>query len=173
MRFSFIDVRFIVCAALLVGFSAYGKTHKSEGTATTRGRSVPLYLTVAPSIAIIESTGLPGLNLQLALCPVRDLPLYLTGDTGPYFYTGYSFQVMVPILLGMDYHIPIPDSKVRPLFGVALGPVIGSRVVFGMLFRPGVIFDLHKNISLNLELRLGVIASSFAFVPQFGVRFVL
>lgn len=113
------------------------------------------------------------MNLQLSGRPVRDLPLYLTGDTGPYFYTGYSFQVMVPILLGMDYHFQIPDSSIRPIFGVGLGPVIGSRVVFGMLFRPGLIFDIHRSVSLNIELRLGVIASSFAFVPQFGARFAL
>ena len=131
-------------------------------------------MTAAPSILAGDGVALPGLNFQVAGRVVPNLPLNLTVDAGPYFYTSTGFQVIFPILVGMDYEFAIPQNpKVRPVLGVNLGPVIGRRVVFAMLFRPGVNIYLSRDVALNFEPRLGVLASSFVFAGQFGVRFAL
>lgn len=160
------------------GFSAVIRARRAPTTSTTdtiRTYDSPaVFLTVAPAVLVMEGDGLPGLNFQLSTRIVRDVPLYLTADVGPFFHnTSYTFRVVVPILFGMDYQVEIAGSAVKPIFGVNLGPVVGSRVVFGMLFRPGVNIAIGRNISLNFEPRLGVIANSFAFMPQFGARFAL
>jgi len=166
-----------VWSAILLSLTAQAAPWWSRSSTEARVSRQPAaiaFLTVAPSIAVVEGIGLPGLNLQLAGRPVSAVPLNLTADIGPYFYTGSQvFRVAVPILFGMDYEFLMPGTKLRPFFGVNLGPVVGSRVVFAMLFRPGLNFDIGHGIALNFEPRLGVIAAAFAFVPQFGARFSL
>jgi len=147
-------------------------SESEEKVTVTRPPS--LTIIAAPSLLVGDSAALPGFNGQLGFQVVPHIPLNLTADMGLYFYTGgYGFAVVVPILFGMDYHFQIPQSKIKPFFGVNLGPVIAPRVGFGMLFRPGLNVSLTKTMDFNFEPRFGVIGSSFAFVLQLGLRFLL
>lgn len=177
----------------LVGF-AYGlsafavETRRRTTTSTAHPDSsvervsihegaLPMVVNVAPAIMVTSGPALPGVNLELTARIIRSVNLYGGVVSGGYFFTAETFGAVIP-LLPTAYFEFSPSPKVHPILGVALGPVIGAgnsttAVRFGMLFRTGMNIYLAPDIALNVEPRLGVIGSSFTFIPQLGATFAL
>jgi hypothetical protein len=159
-------------AAPYSGWGSSSSSSSSRESVRVGGPGPAFYLTPSPGVIIGGGTGLPGFNLQFGAKVVRRLPLHVTVDAGPYFYSGYyGFRVAVPILFGADYEFFIPGSNVSFVAGVNFGPVVSSAVTFGMLFRPGINVSLERGLDFSFEPRFGVIGGFFAFVPQLGIRF--
>ena len=144
------------------------------GDSTEKAQKKPFvpsyFLTVAPAIIVAHGAA-PGVNVQLSAKVLRDAPLFVTVDLGPFFETGYYGGVVFPILFGAEYQFDLPGTTVHPLIGVNLGPVVYRYTVFGMLIRPGLNIDLAHNLQFNIETRLGAMGSAFVFMPVFGLRF--
>lgn len=156
------------------GWSWFGTSQEKVTKPTHTRAGTPTSIVVAPSMLVADGGVAPGVLAQFSTAVVPGTPLFFTAELAPYFYSTYfDTKFAIATLLGMDYRFTLPHAKVRPLFGVNFGPVFGRRVTFGMLFRPGVDFPIRRDIELNFEMRFGVVASSFVFLPQFGVRFVL
>lgn len=154
-------------------WSWFGSSQEKVKAAPARP-STPMSFVVAPSLLVADAGAAPGVIGQFSMPASPGVPLYFTADFGPYFHTSfYGTSVAIATLVGMDYRFHIRKAKVRPLFGVNFGPTFGRRVVFAMLFRPGLDIPVARDIEINAEARFGVIASTFVFLPQFGVRFVL
>lgn len=161
-------------SAFAKGWSWFGSSEEKAQKPRIARVPTPTSIVIAPSLLVADNGAAPGVIAQFSTPVMGSTPLFFTVDFGPYFYSNYfGTSVAIAALAGMDYRFALPRTKIRPLFGVNFGPAFGRRVVFAMLFRPGVDFPLSADVELNLETRFGVIASSFVFLPQFGVRFVL
>ena len=160
--------------AFAKGWNWFGSSEEKVVKPQITRASTPTSIVVAPSLLVADGGVAAGVLGQFSMPVIRGTPLFFTAEVAPYFASNYvATGVAVATLVGMDYRFALPRTKIRPLFGVNFGPVWGRRVVFGMLFRPGVDFPIAPSIELNLETRFGVIASTFVFLPQFGIRFVL
>lgn len=160
--------------AFAKGWSWFGSSQEKATKPSVTRSATPTSIVVAPSLLVADGGVAPGVMGQFSTPVVPGTPLFFTAELAPYFYSTYfDTHFAIATLLGMDYRFALPRTKIRPLFGVNFGPVFGRRVTFAMLFRPGVDFPISRDIELNFEMRFGVIASAFVFLPQFGVRFVL
>jgi hypothetical protein len=87
--------------------------------------------------------------------------------------------VGLPLMATGIYKFNLPSNPtIHPYAGMSMGinmlfSSLANRVVFEMLFRPGVNFDVARNFSLGVETRFGVLDGSFVFSPQVGATFNL
>lgn len=156
--------------------SSYESAHSSGG--------MPVELSVSPGLLV--GSGITAFNMDInAVTRVtHDLPIYVGLDTGLMFYSAgvapfSATFVGVPLMATGIYKFHIPTNPtIHPYAGLAMGihlsfSSLSNRVLFEMLFRPGVSFDVAKNISLGVETRFGILESSFVFNPQVGATFAL
>ncbi len=116
-----------------------------------------------------------GVNIGIAQRLEAATPLYIGAELGSFLTTGASTHVIFP-LLGQAYYQLEFKSVVHPLIGVMAGPVISTgendfTIDLGAFIRPGMNIELGRKAVLNLETRLGVIGSTFVFMPQVGAIF--
>jgi hypothetical protein len=170
-------IKIILALSVLTFLNSYSAPHWMPGSSKEKitTQNPALWFTATPSFLVGNYFVAPGVNIQIAGRPVKDVPLNVTADMGTFFYgaAGFTSGVILPILFGMEYEFTVNGSNIRPLLGVNFGPVISNGFAFGVLFRPGLNVGIGKGIFLNFEARMGAIASNFVFVPQFGVRFAL
>lgn len=179
LLFGIIAFAFISHRSIAAPYSGWGSNSPASGYSSgisreavrTGGVGPSFYITPSPGVIIGGGTGLPGFNVQFGAKVVRRLPLHVTVEAGPYFYSGvYGFRLAVPVLFGADYEIHLARSPVSFIAGVNFGPVISSVVTFGMLFRPGINVNIDRGLDFNFEPRFGVLDGYFVFVPQLGLR---
>ena len=146
--------------------------------ATVSTSRYPTNISIGPAMYIPGGdTALPGFALSIATPATGDYPLYVGVDTGFYFATGAEFAGNIPVLATMYIEFA-HGSKVSPLMGVSAGPSFGvgrdaRPAVFGMVFKPGLNISLSNSLSLNIESRVGVLGSTFVFLPQITAAFLL
>lgn len=156
--------------------SNYESAHSSGG--------MPVELTVAPGLLVASGITAFSIDINAVTRVTHDLPIYVGLDTGMMFYSvGVSplsaTVVGLPLMATGIYKFHIPTNPtIHPYAGMSMGinmlfSSLANRVVFEMLFRPGVNFDLAKNFSLGVETRFGVLDGSFVFSPQVGATFSL
>lgn len=139
--------------------------------------TAPTVMNVDAAIITGEGSALPGINIGAAARISDRAPLYLGAELGVFVATESPSYALFP-LLGQLYYQFEPAAFVHPLLGVMAGPILSTgggvaAAQFGVLFRPGLNFELGDRAVLNLEPRFGVFGSSFVFIPQIGAVFAI
>lgn len=185
-------IKVFICLFVFPIFLANASLAESIESTTSN----QLFIKGSPSF-LMGSAGtegtVPGLNLQLAVRFFNNVPLDLTTEIGGY-YKKVSVEpisisaLIVPLLFGVNYSLEIPDLVITPSLGVNAGPVLvraalktgkafgnlsasDSTITYGAFIVPGVTFDLSRNLGLSIEPRIGIMASTFIFSPQAGLRY--
>lgn len=151
--------------------SAVGATNTIKET-TGGPDTAPLVMNIAAGIIASNGSATPGAVIGLNTRLTERGPIYLGGEFGAFVATGTPSYAMFPLLASGYYQFEL-GTGVHPLLGAMVGPVFstaaGSSVQLELLFRPGFNFEVGRRFVINVEPRLGVIGSSFVFVPQLGV----
>ncbi|MCB0416283.1 MAG: hypothetical protein H6617_06060 [Bdellovibrionaceae bacterium] len=96
-----------------------------------------------------------------------------------------SFQMLASIYYRF---LDNQAAKAHPYIGFSIGPNLmsgddkikmggnsvtagGSQVALQMYFRPGVEFDVSRNVSVNFESRVGLLEGNLMFAPQVNAIF--
>jgi hypothetical protein len=110
---------------------------------------------------------------------------YLGFDVGYYSIGGAS---IIPILFSSAYRFNIGTSIVHPRIGLGVGVGMVSagggssnqetttsggspQTALLLVFKPGVDFDVAKNITISLEPKFGLLTSILFFAPSLNVGF--
>ena len=155
-----------------------GMVQTQSPTTSTKGFATTI--TVGPSLNIPGAGGaLPGFAFTAATNVAHDVPLYVGADSGFYFTGAPTFHGQVPVLATMYFEfVSTSNPRVRPLLGVSAGPTFGvgegqQAAQFAMFAKPGINIQLADGIDLNIESRLGVVGSTFTYLPQVAASFAM
>lgn len=153
--------------------SAFGANtlHETAGGPDT----AETVLNTGGALMISDGTALPGATVGINTRIVDDAPLYAGAELGTFLATGSNTYALFPLMGDLYYQFQ-PVAVVHPLVGVMAGPVLStgggiSTARLGLIFRPGINFELGRRAALNVEPRFGVIGSEFVFLPQVGAVF--
>ena len=129
------------------------------------------------AILVSDGTAAPGVNVGINTRISEEAPLYAGAELGTFLATGNNSYAVLPFMGDIYYQFQ-PVAVVHPLVGIMAGPVLStgggfSTARLGLIFRPGLNFELGKRAALNVEPRFGVIGSEFVFIPQVGAVFAL
>jgi hypothetical protein len=110
---------------------------------------------------------------------------YLGFDVGYYSIAGQLN--ILPILFSSSYRFNVGTSIVHPKIGVGVGVGLlsgaavsggqegasgaGGQTALLLVFKPGVDFDVSKNISISLEPKFGLLTAILFFAPSLNVGF--
>lgn len=141
--------------AISPGATVYRQTDGFQATVTVTERfSFPLYLGIETGYMKWNPstrTDYKGMSVGQTTIPLLTTALYrFENDAGVYPYIGGSFGVA----------LTRPDSG-ENLFQLA------------MYLRPGVEFEIGRNVSFTLEPKVGLLDGSFLFAPQVGLSLSL
>ena len=154
------------------------------------------FLSVGPGLALYGGSIGWALNIG-ALTQLGGNPNLFYGlDTGLNFWsfpsaagaagTQITGATAIQVLPTMLYRFDIASSVLFPYAGVSLGPNLyleeqttgGTKstqasVLFQAMLRPGFYTKLGKSVSLQVEAKMGLLRSSFIFLPQASAVFAL
>ncbi len=137
---------------------------------------------VGPSFGLLEGVAGVGASTSLVFRLKANLALYVGLESGFYHWSSGGVSISsIPILPTLYYRVRISGSNVTPYFGASVGisVTIGSLAFYGSaseidfmgLARPGIEFELDRQTSFYVEPKLGIIGSTFVFLPNVGVTF--
>lgn len=134
-------------------------------------RPEPIEATFAASLVVGGGHTLPGVEIGAGIPVSRELSLYLGADAGLFAMTS-PFNLALAVLPQFYFKFN-PSPKVQPRLGVAVGPVLTTgggyeTVEFLALLVPGIDAWVTHDVALNFLPKIGVLAGSFVFLPQFG-----
>ncbi len=187
----------IVAPILLLSSLSFAETVESPAPQSPDVSELPdKQLSLLPSLALLEGT--VGFGGGIDLVFHLGSHFYLGAESGFYRWSesasgSVSASVSVsslPLMLTALYKWVIPESAFRPFFGVAVGASLtmgnlsvslsgasssysNTAINFEALARPGLEILLSPTLSVMIEPKLGILDSSFVFLPQAGVGFVL
>jgi hypothetical protein len=152
-----------------------GAASEQEETATSPSEAATV-LNLDAILGVSSGDKLPGVDIGIA-ARLGSSPVYLGADLGILDHGSDPTYVVAPILGSLYYQLAA-QGPLHPLLGLMAGPVFTTGGGFdaarlGLLVRPGVNLALGNIAAVNLELRFGLIGSSFAFLPQLGATFAL
>jgi len=154
----------------------------------------PLDVSVGTGLGFMSGSTAFLLNAGITTEVSPELPLWVGFDTGFNFWgsTLSTSTTGIQLLPTAVYKIALPSTdRIRPFAGLSMGPNIlvsstslssggltinsssSTRVVFEILFRPGVEFDLSHLIALTFEPKFGILDGHFIFAPQAACVFRL
>jgi hypothetical protein len=165
-----------LCGVLLAVFllatisRGEGRRHEHASVAAEGGTLMNL----GAGFLIGGGSAAPGVGVSLSTRITSRAPVYLGVDTGSYFYSS-PFAWILPIMPMVKY-LFYGNTPFVPTLGLSMGPVFGigsgaSAVSFGMLFKPGIQFNVNHDFDISFEPRLGVIGSNFIFDPEISALF--
>ena len=131
-----------------------------------------------PALAILKSEIGFGVAATLIFKIIRDVPLYVGIESGFYRWGGISTSSF-PVLATLLYRLRIGESNVTPYMGVSAGVSItavtagisSTKAQFEGLGRVGVEFELDRQTAIFVEPKLGILDTSFVFLPTVGIVF--
>jgi hypothetical protein len=132
--------------------------------------------------------GIVGFGLTRAL--TADQVWYAGLDAGLLFWTpsartpGVQINSLgIQLLPTVFFRTPAPNLPLWVQLGVSMGPHFyveqasglpsHAGVIAEILLRPGIETRLSSDFSLELETKLGILGSSFIFLPQMGANLLL
>ncbi len=158
----------LVSGLMLSVVSSAAPATRSEDNAPRWRSGPPLALSFATGPAFQRLTGW-SISSALMAKPLDDQPLFVGGEVGLGFFSGQTVLSLLPTAL---YGFDVGWANAHPYLGVAIGPALSfessrdNRILFEFLVRPGMQFDVAKNMFLTLEPKLGWLGSDFLFLPQ-------
>jgi len=140
---------------------------------STAGNYKTWYMHFGPGMVFGGGTRF-GVDARLSTKIVESAPVYAGVDLGVYL-TMSPFTMMFPITPALYYKF-YGNAHIIPTLGVALGPVIGvgggnTAVEIALLFKPAMEFTVGNQTEFYFEPKLGLIGSTFVFMPNVGLIF--
>ncbi len=179
--------RCLMVAGIVSSAAMAATEEPGESSANAYWReSSPLKFNVGGGASYYNGNTGWGLTTGIGTRLTEESPIFVGVDLGFNFWSANSSLTStslratgISLLPTISYGFEISGLKsVRPYMGLALGPMLniesrtelgvdssGSRVQFVLLLRPGVNIGISDQLSLNLEPKFGVIASSFVILP--------
>lgn len=150
-------------------FATYSAANRSP---FLRGTHTEVYSQLA--LLVKNGSFVPGVGFSAADA-FND---YLLGaDFGLLLDSSDGFQARVPTLASGSYVLKEQNSA-RYSIGLNIGPVFGigrgvTSVEWALLLKPAARWALKPSILLEFEFRMGLLGSSFAFMPHIGIGILL
>lgn len=165
---------------LFVSSGVWAATSQTSTGTYATGRVANTVLGVGPALHIngdVKGKALPGMNFTAVTTAAPGVPLYVGVDAGFFFNNDPKFNGVLPVLGTMYYEFPT-GASVRPVLGVCAGPVFGlgdnqDSARFSMLIKPALNIHMAETVGLSIESKVGVIGSTFVYLPQISAHFTL
>ena len=144
------------------------------GLSQPSSANAPNVYTLSPGLAFSSGWVGPSFNSVIGIAPVSGHEFYVGIDLSADLYFPGGFAMYLGLLPTAWYQYQLPSHPIKLVGGIAIGPAIGMAAGSGLavagvglevLFRPGVIFNMGDGDEIGVDLKLGVLGSSFIFKP--------
>jgi hypothetical protein len=181
----------VFCVTAFLLFIASGAEGRGGRVSVSRAESI--HLTAGPGMAVYAPYAAgPSINGGIGACVNAGCSLFVGADLAVGFLGDVSSPflidsinntgaTMIQLLPTAYFRTPVTGLPgVRAYFGLSLGPNIfiqskpisalqtssETKVYFEFLLRPGLDLSVSRQVAFLLEPKLGILRSSFVFLPQ-------
>jgi hypothetical protein len=165
-------------AALFFSTSGYAVPAESVMTAPTRSDAGPLRLSLDGGVLARAQTVSPGINAGLAkiISTAGEVSLSLGANAGAFFLSRSPSSATF-LLLPEGFFTYELTPRVHPKAGVETGIALStggsSTAEYVLLLKAGVDIALSEELLVNVEPKVGIVGTNFAFLPLLGITLLL